>query len=138
MDQTYISSCYCTNLRRSANMISDFYDGALKPSGVTVAQYYLLINLSRLKSANISRWARQVGLDRSTLVRNIKPLEARELIKITDGSGKTYTLTENGSQVLQAAMPLWQSAQDRIAGVLGGEDVEAILRINEKLQKLQK
>ena len=96
MAKLYKSKCYCTNLRRSANAISDFYDNALKNAGLTVSQYYLLINLSRLGKANITHWAQRVGLDRSTMVRNIKPLESRGLIEKTEGHGKTFTLSENG------------------------------------------
>lgn len=84
---------YCTNLRRSANMLSDIYDACLKPSSVTVAQYCLLVNLSRLGSANIAHWAQRVGLDRSTMVRNIKPLQTRGYVKTAKGRGKVFTLT---------------------------------------------
>lgn len=60
MAKLYESPCYCTNLRRSANAVSDYYDARLRPSGLTAAQYYLLLNLSRLGSANMTRWAEHV------------------------------------------------------------------------------
>ena len=47
MAKLYESPCYCTNLRRSANAVSDYYDARLRPSGLTAAQYYLLLNLSK-------------------------------------------------------------------------------------------
>ena len=105
----YKSECYCTNLRRSANAVSDFYDRELKPSGLTAPQYYLMINLSRLGSANITHWAEHVGLERSTMVRNI----------------------------LDAAIPMWTEAQRKLRDYLGGDDASAILRIGAKLQKLK-
>ena len=104
MAKLYKSKCYCTNLRRSANAISDFYDNALKNAGLTVSQYYLLINLSRLGKANITHWAQRVGLDRSTMVRNIKPLESRGLIEKTEGHGKTSRCRKTGKKLL--ARPL--------------------------------
>lgn len=136
MSELYKSECYCTNLRRSANAISDFYDNALKAAGLTAAQYYLLINLSRLKNANITHWARRVGLDRSTMVRNIKLLESRGLIEKTDGHGKTFTLSEAGEKALEAAIPAWEKAQREMEAFLGKEDSEAVLRIGAKLQDL--
>lgn len=138
MAQLYKSPCYCTNLRRSANAFSDFYDLSLKESGLTIAQYYLLINLSRLGTANITRWAKEVGLDRSTMVRNIKLLESRCLIEAAEGHGKTFTLSSKGRQVLDMAVPLWQEAQKRIESILGNDDIEAIFRISEKLQELNR
>ena len=131
------SKCYCTNLRRSANAISDFYDNALKNAGLTVSQYYLLINLSRLGKANITHWAQRVGLDRSTMVRNIKPLESRGLIEKTEGHGKTFTLSENGKKALGEAVVIWNETQKKIKNFLGEEDSEAVLRIGAKLQNLE-
>ena len=138
MNQLYQSTCYCTNMRRSTNIISSFYDSALKKAELTVAQYYLLMNLSRLESANITHWAEHVGLDRSTMVRNIKPLLDRGLIESTEGHGKTFTLSSKGKQILDLAIPLWQNAQKQIEEVLGKDDIDAIFRICEKLQNLNK
>lgn len=131
--QPYKSICYCTNLRRSANMLSDIYDACLKPSSVTVAQYYLLVNLSRLGSANITHWAQRVGLDRSTMVRNIKPLQTRGYVETTEGRGKAFTLTPEGENVLELAIPLWEHAQEKIQSALGDDEI----RYN-KLRKLKR
>ena len=138
--QPYKSICYCTNLRRSANMLSDIYDACLKPSSVTVAQYYLLVNLSRLGSANITHWAQRVGLDRSTMVRNIKPLQTRGYVETTEGRGKAFTLTPEGEHVLELAIPLWEHAHEKIQSALGDDDAQALLRMirYNKLRKLKK
>lgn len=138
MAQVYKSECYCTNLRRSTNIVSSFYDSFLKESGLTIAQYYLLINLSRLGSANITHWAERVGLDRSTLVRNIKLLQAHDYIQAVAGHGKVFTLSPWGEQALASAKPLWQKAQEQIEVVLGNDDIDALLRISDKLQSLNK
>ena len=66
MSKLYNSTCYCTNLRRSANAMSEFYDSALKEAELTISQYYLLVNLSRLGKANITHWSEQVGLEYQT------------------------------------------------------------------------
>lgn len=133
MASLYKSICYCTNLRRSANAISDIYDTALKSTGLTNAQYYLLITLWRLGSANITHWAEHVGLDRSTMVRNIKPLQNRGLIEAAPGRGKTFALSVEGKTTLNSAVPLWQKAQKKIESMLEKEDIEALFRISDKL-----
>lgn len=133
MASLYKSVCYCTNLRRSANAISDIYDTELKSTGLTNAQYYLLITLWRLGSANITHWAEHVGLDRSTMVRNIKPLQNRGLIETAPGRGKTFTLSAEGRTTLNSAVPLWQKAQKKIETMLEKEDIEALFRISDKL-----
>lgn len=131
------SDCYCTNTRQSANVISDFYDAELKESGLTTPQYRLLTQLRRLGSANITRWAETVGLDRSTMVRNVKLLEAKGLLDQAEGHGKVLTLSPRGEAALEAAVPLWNAAQEKIASFLGEEDSQAILRIASKLQRLK-
>lgn len=133
----YQSECYCTNLRRSANAVSDYYDAEMKGTGLTSAQYYLLITLSRLESANITHWAENVGLDRSTMVRNIRLLESRGLVEGTPGHGKSFTLSREGRSRLEAAVPVWREAQRKIEAFLGEEDAQAVLRIGERLRMLK-
>lgn len=133
MASLYKSVCYCTNLRRSANAISDIYDTTLKSTGLTASQYYLLITLWRLGSANITHWAEHVGLDRSTMVRNIRPLQNRGLIEAAPGRGKTFALSAEGKTTLNSAVPLWQKAQKKIEAMLEKEDIEALFRISDKL-----
>lgn len=137
MNQFAGSECYCTSLRRSAGLISSFYDDALKETGLTAAQYHLLIHLSRAGSANITQWSGLVGLDRSTMVRNIRPLLSRGLIQEADGRGRVFTLSSGGQALLTAARPLWEKAQNQIESVLGSADTDSILRISRKLEVLQ-
>ena len=137
MSKLYNSTCYCTNLRRSANAMSEFYDSALKEAELTISQDYRLVKLSRLGKANITRWPEQVGLDRSTMVRNIKPLQSRGLIEGTEGHGKTFALSKKGRHALDTATVIWQQMQEKMEQFLGKEDADAILRIGSRLQDLK-
>lgn len=132
----YESRCYCTHLRRSANTLSEFYDAALEETGLTVSQYNLLVNLSRLGSANITRWAERVGLERSTMVRNIAVLESRGMVETAPGRGKVFILSPAGREALERALPIWEKVQRELEDFLGEEDAAAILRIGAKLQLL--
>ena len=132
----YESPCYCTNLRRSALWATEFYDKMLAPSGLSVPQYYLLINLSRMEKANLSQWAERVGLDRTTMVRNVKTLESKGLIAPAEGRGRTFALTEIGKTTLTHGIKLWKQAQAELREKLGGEDADTLLRICRRLQNL--
>ena len=70
------------------------------------------------------------------MVRNIKLLQSRNLVEMSEGHGKVFTLSPEGKQALNLAIPLWQAAQDQIEAVLGKDDTTAVLRISEKLQGL--
>lgn len=133
----YESPCYCTNLRRGALWATEYYDKMLSPSGLSVPQYYLLINLSRMEKANLSQWAERVGLDRTTMVRNVKTLANKGLVMPTEGRGKTFALTDAGKTTLEQGIALWKRAQEKLRDSIGIEDAEALLRICRKLQNTE-
>lgn len=138
MSKLYKSPCYCTNLRRSANAITDYYNDALQPIGLNAAQYYLLINLSRLQTANITQWAAHVGLERSTMVRNTRVLLNHGWIEdVPQGPGRQFCLTADGLKLVEQAVQIWTRVQDEIETFLGKKDAETLLRIAEKLQRLE-
>ncbi len=133
----YESPCYCTNLRRGALWATEYYDRMLSPSGLSVPQYYLLINLSCMEKANLSQWAERVGLDRTTMVRNVKTLENKGLVTPVEGRGKTFALTDLGKSTLAQGVALWERAQEQLRSSIGEEDAEALLRICRKLQSME-
>ena len=61
-------------------------------------------------------------MDRTTLTRNLKPLERRGLLSITPGSDqrtREVALTNRGHSLLAQAIPLWEDAQSRVLENLG-------------------
>ncbi len=132
-----VSECYCCNLKKSAGWISDYYDKAVIESGLTMSQYYLLRKLAKMEAANITAWAKEAELERTTMVRNVKVLEKHDLIELVAGSGKTYSLSQHGKEALNIAMPIWEKRQRELEEFLGEEDIDALLRIASKLQHLK-
>ena len=137
MSKLYKSKCYCTNLRRSANFITEYYNLCFKDLDLTVAQYYIMVNLSRLKNSNSSDLSKTIGLERSTLVRNIQGLIKKGLVdEGGEGKGRQFRLTKKGEKLLENAKPKWEEAQDKMKKFLGEEDSLALFRIADKLQYL--
>ena len=136
MGRSFTSPCYNTNARRIAGMLTDTYNTALAESGINTAQFCLLRNLERIGSGNLTVWAEQTGIERTTMVRDAKILEAKGFIQKMDGRGKVFTLSEKGRETLAHATPLWDSAQERVRSVLGDEDAATLIRIGQKLLQL--
>jgi DNA-binding MarR family transcriptional regulator len=115
--------CACTTLRRATRTVSAAYDAALAPAGLRITQFSVLRTLARLGPLPISRLAAEVALDRSTMGRNLDPLERRGLVSIevgdTDQRERVAQLTTAGEAAIQAALPLWLTAQDRVATLVG-------------------
>lgn len=131
-----ISPCYCITLRNAANLISKIYDNHLEPFDLTIRQYSLLINVGRLGSANITTLSDHTNLDRTSLVRMLRPLLKKELIEDTAGNGKrdrNIRLTDNGRLLLAKAAPAWQMAQDEIEIKLGKENLDNLIEMFKML-----
>ena len=130
------TQCLCTNLRRAARGASKHYDGALEGFGINVAQYSLLSNLKRLEQPSISSLAEAMGLDRSTLGRNLLVLEGVGLVKLSGGAdqrNRLVCLTETGNERLAAALPAWEAAQQRLMDRLGEERRAQLLALLDEL-----
>ncbi|WP_095078393.1 MarR family winged helix-turn-helix transcriptional regulator [Pseudomonas sp. Irchel s3h17] len=130
------SQCLCTNLRRAARGVSRFYDGALDGFGINVAQYSLLCNLQRLDQPSISALAEAMGLDRSTLGRNLRVLEGEGLVRMVEGEdqrNRIVQLTDTGRERLAAALPAWEAAQQRLIDRLGAEKRATLLALLDEL-----
>ena len=74
-------------------------------------------------------------MDRTTLGRNVQPLERDGLVKIeasaTDGRAKVLLLTKIGEKRLQAGREAWEQAQRRFDTRFGAKraaDFRAMLR----------
>ena len=77
--------CTCFRLRSAARRMTQVYEHALRPTGLKITQYSLLANLARSGSHSVTALARVLATDRTTLTRNLAPLERDGLVKITDG-----------------------------------------------------
>ncbi|MPQ30714.1 MarR family transcriptional regulator [Clostridium estertheticum] len=133
------ATCNCINLRRASLSITQVYDEMLAPSGLKISQYLLISNIKRLGPISVSSIALEIRLDRTTIVRNLKPLEARGLIIdiATKGArNRQLKLTDKGSEILEVALPLWVEAQNYIKQYLGEEDINTLTRLLAKIEAL--
>ena len=111
----FYGACMCLGLNRAARAISRRYDAAFKPIGITSGQFAILAALKRDKPMPLSEMADLLGMDRTTLTRNLRPLEGLELVAIRPGAQdrriRNLTLTAKGRKLLKEAVPLWRKAQ---------------------------
>lgn len=113
--------CHCLASRRGARMLSRIYDRHLAPAGINISQFALLSYLGREPGLSASGLASRMVMERTTLVRALKPLRAAGLIDgaAEGGPDLRFRLTEQGKRVLDAAGPLWTAAQDEFEGAFG-------------------
>ncbi len=133
------TQCLCTKLRRASRGVTRLYDDALADVGLNAAQFSLLRNLQRLGEPSISALAEALGLDRSTLGRNLRVVEGRGLVRLGDGAdqrSRRVALTAAGAHVLARGAPLWEQAQQALAQRLGEDQRAALMCLLDDLETI--
>src|SRR3954468_16668720 len=127
-------ACTCFVIRRAARHLTQSYDRFLAPTGLRTTQYSLLSTLKRTGPRTIQALAAEMGLDRTTLGRNLRPLERDGLVAIGvdphDRRGRALQITPAGRARVEQAQALWQQAQARFTETYGPEqtrDLHAML-----------
>jgi DNA-binding MarR family transcriptional regulator len=127
--------CNCFVVRSAARHVTQLYDQFLAPVGLHVTQFSILAKLKRLGPMTINALAKEMVMDRTTLGRNVLPLERDGLIRIeasaSDGRAKELHLTKAGEKRLLAGREAWERAQARFDSRFGAKraaDFRAMLR----------
>ena len=127
--------CISNNLHQTARAVTRIYGEELRPSGLKRSQFSILGYLSRLDHLRLTELADLLFMERTTLTRNLKPLQNQGLIEMrsdpTDKRVKIVAITQEGRTRFSEALVLWRKAQQRMVEVFGLEqwrELEATLR----------
>ena len=130
LEWTNPAGCNCLALRQAARHVSQFYDQFLTTSGLRTTQYSILARLQRKGPMSINALAAELVMDRTTLGRNILPLERDGLIAIrpdrVDHRSKDVQLTKAGVARLRIAGEGWCQAQAQFEAAFGGKRAKAL------------
>ncbi|WP_427912920.1 MarR family winged helix-turn-helix transcriptional regulator [Ramlibacter sp. MMS24-I3-19] len=122
--------CYSLAVRQAGRWITQLYDQHLAEVGLTSSQYGVLSHVDRLGPVGLAALAQAMVMDRTTLTRNLAPLERAGLVEIVAGEGdrrrKDLRLTPSGSEKLRAARPHWRRAQAAFEKHFGSDDAAAL------------
>jgi DNA-binding MarR family transcriptional regulator len=117
--------CNCLAVRQAARHITQFYDQFLAPSGLRTTQFSILAKLRRLGTMTINALAAAMVMDRTTLGRNVLPLERDGLIAVEQGSrdrrSKELRVTEAGEARFRAGVKGWVQAQRQFEKSFGAK-----------------
>ncbi len=115
IDFTACRQCACSAARRQSRELTRFYDRAMRGSGLRTSQFNLLATLIQTGPMAATRLADFLGLDRTTLTRNLRPLVRDGLVVIEDGADRRVhnaAITAKGQEAARNAFPSWRKAQD--------------------------
>jgi len=128
-----LQDCACFNVRKSARVLTQYYDVALQPIKLRGTQFTILSVLTASSGITMTALADYLVMDRTTLTRNLRPLEKQGLINVRSGNDKRtrlIDLSKKGKDRLEKAIPLWKKAQKKVINYMGSK------RFNEFLVEL--
>lgn len=118
-------NCTNANLRMASRVVTQFYSSVLGPSGLKGSQFSLLSWLANKGPMSMNELAGFLVTDRTTLTRNLKPIERKGLVEIVPGEDRRVrmvSITDAGRLAFERAKPLWAEAQAAMVERLGDKD----------------
>jgi DNA-binding MarR family transcriptional regulator len=135
--------CTCGELRKAARAITLLYDNAFKSSGLLSTQFNVLQAIYNIDSIRISDLANKLGMDRTTLTRNLSVLERQGFIKISQGKdhrARIVTITQKGRNSVTKTISLWNEVQHKVRDQMGEsswrelmQNLGQLLRVTDQL-----
>ncbi|WP_225765519.1 MarR family winged helix-turn-helix transcriptional regulator [Inquilinus sp. Marseille-Q2685] len=131
-------TCLCQHVQRAGRIIGRRFDEAFRSLGINNWQFSVLIALKHLRSPTIGELAETLGMDRTTLTKNLKPLARRGLLDVStderDARARRIALTEAGEEILAGAKEGWQQAQQ---AVTAGFPPEELAQLTASLERFR-
>ena len=130
-DYMACASCFCLASRQAARRITRLYDSRMQPSGIRATQFTILSQLMLRGEMPIGKLASILGMERTTLTRNLTLLEQQKWISIKAGDdprSRMIGITAQGRGMVRRGFPYSSKAQAQVGKMLGA-DGQAALKV---------
>jgi DNA-binding MarR family transcriptional regulator len=124
-----LGPCACSQVRRLGRKLSCLYDTLLSPEDLTITQYSLLANIARAGQLSQAVLPEKVGMERTTLTRNLRPLTRAKWVVAGTGKDRRkhlLQLTAAGRRKLVCSLPFWEEAQRQFLSQFGTESLQEL------------
>jgi DNA-binding MarR family transcriptional regulator len=130
LDMMAAENCVCFNLRWVTRAVTQFYDAEMRRHGIRPTQGTILASLMTRESWHMAELSDWLGMERTTLVRNLGPLQRDGFVRVSGGGrGRLVELaiTAKGRKQIDKLTPAWRSAQRAAVKTLGEKRWSAML-----------
>ena len=138
MDDDF-TQCLVLNTRMAARAVTRRYDKALRPFGITAAQFSILTSMVARPERSVTDMAKSIAIDRTTLSRNLDLLVRKGLVsghEADKGNGRLVALTNEGNDLVQKLLPQWRQAQAEMRELLVAPDLKSVVASLQKLSQV--
>jgi DNA-binding MarR family transcriptional regulator len=130
LDMTSVENCTCFNVRRISRVITQFFDAEVRRHGIRPTQTPILGALQAKSGWGMAELSDWLGMERTTLLRNLRPLQRDGLVRAKGGGRGGHVeleITAKGRMALAKTVPAWRSVQDKVVAILGEERWSTII-----------
>ena len=131
-----VLECLCASFRRASRALTQHYDEAMRPLGLTPTQFTILQALSLTGTVHQGKLGEILAMDSTTLTRTLDIMARHGWVEKLQGSDRRerqLRLTQPGQAQLNRAHPVWQKVQERLRRQLGSESWQALLTLTNKV-----
>ncbi len=126
--------CIGNRLRCLSRIVDNEFRSKLKQFEITENQLSILFVLSKLGDAEQGKIGEILFLERSTVSRNVKLLEKRQIVTKTTDYHPVISLSEKGTDLLEQIVPVWESIMDKLVEKLDDEGLQDLVSLEERLK----
>src|SRR6266567_2717631 len=129
-DMRSVENCACFNVRRISRVITQVFDAEVRRQGIRPTQTPILGALQAKNGWGMAELSEWLGMERTTLLRNLRPLQRDGLVRAKGGGRGGHVeleITGKGRTALAKTLPAWRSAQDKVVATLGEERWSTII-----------
>lgn len=124
------ASCLCLQVQRASRAVGRHYDNAFRPLGLNNWQFSLLTAIEGVGTPNVNELATLLGMDRTTMTRNLSVLQRRNLLTMRqdarDGRVRRASLTPLGRDLLLKALELWRITNEAVKATVPPASLPAV------------
>lgn len=124
-------ACACATARQAARAMTQLYDAWLRDTGLEAPQFALLMALDKGGPQPQSSMSQRFAIDKTTLSRNLRLLEARGWIEPAQGNDRRerrFGITSAGRERIRAAYPAWNRAQADLKSAMTASEWNQMFR----------
>ncbi len=130
LDFSVTENCVCFNVRWVSRVMTQFFDAEMRRHGIRTTQATILLALKAKGTWSMAELSDGLGVERTTLVRNLQPLQRDGLVTASGGGrgGRVeLAITAKGRKQIEKVMPAWRASQSAVVKTLGEDRWSAIL-----------
>jgi DNA-binding MarR family transcriptional regulator len=130
LDLDACRACLCLASRRASRSITRAFDRRLRSHGIRATQFSILVTLVERGPTTIGDLAEELGIERTTLSRNLDVVAARGWVKIgvgtEDARSRIVSIARGGRKAVADALPAWREAQNTAVAAIGRAGSDAL------------